>query len=192
MLGHRCYQKSSEEKEKNILIRQINRMPNKRRLKSTDFVRHFSIYIYILPNAVLRIACSINESGLAYGQIAGFEDLPVNAGPRLRTAFLFGRFNTWKWEQTFLLIFIMKGDCHAYAKTPDDLQSITNHPGFQFETEFFQSHVCTLYIIHSSLRSFQSQTARQESSSLTLISWKVVTVSTPVMVICAWLTAFWP
>ena len=70
-------------------------------------------------------------------------------------------------------------------KNPDDLQSITNHPGFQFETEFFQSHVCALYIIHSSLRSFQSQTARQESSSLTLISWKVVTVSTPVMVICA-------
>ena len=94
MLGHRCYQKSSEEKEKNILIRQINRMPNKGRLKSTDFVRHFSIFIYILPNAVLRIAYSINESGLAYGQIAGFEDLPVNAGPRLRTAFLFGRFNT--------------------------------------------------------------------------------------------------
>ena len=58
-------------------------------------------------------------------------------------------------------------------------------PVFQFETEFFQSHVCALYIIHSSLRSFQSQTARQESSSLTLISWKVVTVSTPVMVICA-------
>lgn len=47
------------KKQKNILIRQINRMPNKGRLKSTDFVRHFSIFIYILPNAVLRIACSI-------------------------------------------------------------------------------------------------------------------------------------
>ena len=94
MFGHRSIKRHQRKKQKNILIRQINRMPNKGRLKSIDFVRHFSIYIYILPNAVLRIACSSNESGLAYGQIAGFEDLPVNAGPRLRTAFLFGRFNT--------------------------------------------------------------------------------------------------
>ena len=34
-------------------------MPNKGR-KSTDFVRHFSILITFLPNAALRISCSIN------------------------------------------------------------------------------------------------------------------------------------
>lgn len=35
-------------------------MPNKGR-KSTDFVRHFSILITFLPNAALRISCSINN-----------------------------------------------------------------------------------------------------------------------------------
>ena len=31
----------------------------------------------------------------------------------------------------------MEGDCPAYAKKPDDLQLIANHPVFQFEIEFF-------------------------------------------------------
>ncbi|MGF0105401.1 hypothetical protein [Ligilactobacillus ruminis] len=46
-----------------------------------------------------------------------------------------------KMRTDFFLIPIMEGDCHAYAKKPDDLQSIANHPVFQFETEFFHPHV---------------------------------------------------
>lgn len=37
----------------------------------------------------------------------------------------------------FWVIPIIEGDCHAYAKNPDYLQSIANNPGFSFEEEFF-------------------------------------------------------
>jgi hypothetical protein len=33
----------------------------------------------------------------------------------------------------FWVISIMEGDCPAYAKKPDDLHLIANHPVFQFE-----------------------------------------------------------
>jgi hypothetical protein len=39
----------------------------------------------------------------------------------------------------FLVIFIMEGNHPAYAKKPDDLQLIANHPVFQFEASFFLS-----------------------------------------------------
>jgi len=37
----------------------------------------------------------------------------------------------------FWVISIMEGDCPAYAKKPDDLHLIANHPVFQFENRFF-------------------------------------------------------
>jgi len=33
----------------------------------------------------------------------------------------------------FWVISIMEGNCRAYAKKPDDLQLIANHPVFKFE-----------------------------------------------------------
>ena len=67
-----------------------------RKSKTTDFVRHFFSFDTwkqtFLSNTELRSACSINESGLAYGPNANFWDLTVKCSPPLRAKRQFLRF----------------------------------------------------------------------------------------------------
>ncbi|MGF0105400.1 hypothetical protein, partial [Ligilactobacillus ruminis] len=59
----------------------------------TDFVRHFSIYIFCQMQCCASPAQSMSQDWLT-GKLPIFEELTVNAGPRLRTASLLGSFTT--------------------------------------------------------------------------------------------------
>ena len=54
---------SKRLRKKSSFLLESNEMPNEDGRFATGFVRHFLFLIYILPNAVLRISCLINEQG---------------------------------------------------------------------------------------------------------------------------------